>query len=251
MQSHDYVPGTYGWKVNTLTGDFEFNLSRMSEGGLPEQPQMVTVTAGEWAASELPTSAIEHYAFIGAEVLKIPAEYRGSSQITTQDESYEPGFADIRTTLTYQRPETAAEVAVRVKASRAAEYSFEQKGDKLTFFRNGVPRVELGNLGQANETPFAVQGGQVFLHKTFIDAAAFEPAWRVRTSTSADGQVIASGMGLGYACEGVNTGTPDGKSGEIAVTVEGVQYINRNLIKGEAARLVADEIIAACAAAKQ
>ncbi|WP_440090146.1 hypothetical protein [Pseudomonas fragariae (ex Marin et al. 2024)] len=116
---------------------------------------------------------------------------------------------------------------------------------------NGKIRAIMVEQVDKPETPFTVQGDQVFLHKTFIDAAAFEPAWRVRTSTSADGQVIASGMGLGYACEGVYTGTPDEKTGEIAVTVEGVQYINRNLIKGEAARLVADEIIAACAAAKQ
>ncbi|MFA0994703.1 MULTISPECIES: hypothetical protein [Pseudomonas syringae group] len=37
---------------------------------------MITVTTGEWAASDLPASAIEYYAFIGAEIFKIPAEYR-------------------------------------------------------------------------------------------------------------------------------------------------------------------------------
>ncbi|MBP0948948.1 hypothetical protein JTA33_00605 [Pseudomonas sp. 20GA0080] len=254
MQSDNYVPGFSGWKLDGTTGEFEINAANISVGSQPEQPQMITVTAGEWAAHELPKSAIEHYAFIGSEISKIPDEYRASAQIGTFDDSHEPGFVDIRTTLTYKRPETAEEAAARIKSSRSPSHSIKFDGDTLIVSCDGAPRIFRGNLektAEKLETPFTVQGDQVVLHKTFIDAAAFEPAWRVRTSTSADGQVIASGMGLGYACEGVNTGTPDEKSGEIAVTVEGVQYINRNLIKGEAARLVADEIIATCAAAKQ
>ncbi|PYD92653.1 hypothetical protein DNF23_10970 [Pseudomonas syringae pv. pisi] len=214
MQSHDYVPNVSGWKLNSLTGDFEINSAQISVGGLPEQPQMITVTAGEWTASELPTSAIEHYAFIGAEIFKIPAEYRESAHITTQDESFEPGFPDIRTSLTYQRPETAEEVAARVKASRCAGYSIKRDGDKFTFFHNGVPRIVLGDLDKATdkpETPFAVEGDQVFITPArvadgvitdkmaprpgFSDSVV--PSLSIKMSLTPEGRYFAAGIGIG------------------------------------------------------
>ncbi len=163
---------------------------------------------------------------------------------------------------------------------------------------NGKIRAIMVEQVDKPETPFAVQGDQVFLRETFIDAAAFEPAWGVRTSTSADGRYVAAGIGLGCMCEGGYTGKRSQKEDKVevridfsddvskgldqlstalgetrlgesltakidhiqafadtqekvAVTIGGVQYINRSLIKGKAARLVADEIIAASTAAKQ
>ncbi|WP_346400753.1 phage tail tip fiber protein [Pseudomonas syringae] len=171
MQSNDYVPGVSGWKINTLTGDFEINLAKISVGGLPEQPQMITVTAGEWAAQDLPESAIEHYAFIGSEISKIPGEYRASAEIGTFDDSYEPGFVDIRTKLTYQRPETAEEIAARTKASRSTGYSIKKEGDKFTFFNNGVPHIVLGDINKVADKPdkpFVVEAGQVFINEALI-----------------------------------------------------------------------------------
>lgn len=203
MQSHDYVPGAYGWKVNTLTGEVEINSARISVGGLPEQPQMITVTAGEWAARDLPENAWEYYAFIGSEITKIPAEYRASAKISTSDESYEPGFADIRVMLTYQRPETAEELSARMKKSRSAGYSIKKEGDKFTFYHDGVPRMVLGNLGKADETPFAVQGDQVFLHETSIDAGKLSSPWTLRTTTNAAGQTVVAGTGALVGCCGV------------------------------------------------
>ncbi|RXU00431.1 hypothetical protein B1F73_09220 [Pseudomonas syringae] len=199
MQSHNYVPNVSGWKLDKVTGEFEINSPKISVGSLPEQPQMITVTAGEWAASDLPASAIEHYAFIGAEIFKIPAEYRESAQLTTQDESYDPGFADIRTTLTYQRPETADEAKSRASAARLPEYSIKKQGDTLTFLYDGVPRIVLGNLDKADEkieTPFAVEGDQVSLAQAFIDAGKLSPDWGLRTTTNAAGQMIVAGVGM-------------------------------------------------------
>ncbi|RML47386.1 hypothetical protein ALQ95_03895 [Pseudomonas syringae pv. ribicola] len=37
MQSRDYVPGVSGWKMSAH-GGFEINSSKISVGGLPEQP---------------------------------------------------------------------------------------------------------------------------------------------------------------------------------------------------------------------
>ncbi|RML70566.1 hypothetical protein ALQ91_04261 [Pseudomonas syringae pv. syringae] len=224
MQSHDYEPGVKGSKLDTLTGEFEINSAKISVGGLSDQPQMITVTAGEWAASDLPASAIEHYAFIGAEIFKIPAEYRESAQLTTQDESYDPVFADIRTTLTYQRPETAEEAKSRASAARIPEYSIKKQGDTLTFLYDGVPRIVLGNLDKPDEKadlPFAVEGDQV-LTQAFIDAGKLSPVWGVRTTTNAAGQTVFAGIGAGLGCmsEGGYTGTPGDKEEKFEVKVD-------------------------------
>ncbi|KTC59112.1 hypothetical protein [Pseudomonas savastanoi] len=224
MQSSNYVPGVSGWKLDKVTGEFEINSAKISVGGLPEQPQMVTVTAAEWAASDLPASAIEHYAFIGAEIFKIPAEYRDSAQITTQDESFDPGFPDIRTSLTYQRAETVEEVAARVKASRRAGCQIKKEGDKFTFSHDGLTRVMWGSLTDSADkpaTPFHAEGDQVFLTQAFIDAGKLSPDWVVRTTTNAAGQTVLAGVGAGLGCMcGGYTGTPGDKEDEHAVKID-------------------------------
>ncbi|KAA8689565.1 Uncharacterized protein ALO80_00882 [Pseudomonas caricapapayae] len=203
MQSHDYVPNISGWKLDKVTGEFEINSAKISVGGLPEQPQMITVTAGEWAARDLPENASEYYAFIGSEIIKIPSEYRASAKISTSDESYEPGFADIRFMLTYERPETAEELSARMKKSRSAGYSIKKEGDKFTFFHDGVPRMVLGNLDKAEEkidTPFAVDGDQVILTQAFIDAGKIPPVGFLRTTTNAAGQTVLAGLCWSIGC---------------------------------------------------
>ncbi|MDU8454812.1 hypothetical protein [Pseudomonas syringae group sp. J254-4] len=302
MQSSNYVPGVSGWKLDKVTGEFEINSAKISVGSLPEQPQMVTVTAAEWAASDLPESAFDYYALIGSEITKIHAQYRDSAKITTQDESYDPDFADIRTTLTYQRPETAEEVAARVSASRSAGCSIKKEGDKLTITHDGYIRMMLGKITESSEkpeTPFAVDGDQLFLSQALVDAAKMS----VNVTTNAAGQMIVTGVGIGLdeapiekvfdsmgctACDAETDAskvldkllgsisetelseglknfkledflselkkevvTRDEAEEKVAVTIGGVNYIKQSLIKGEAARLVADEIIAACRAAKK
>lgn len=217
MQSDNYVPGFSGWKLDGTTGEFEINAANISVGSQPEQPQMITVTAGEWAAHELPKSAIEHYAFIGSEISKIPDEYRASAQIGTFDDSHEPGFVDIRTTLTYKRPETAEEAAARIKSSRSPSHSIKFDGDTLIVSCDGAPRIFLGNLektAEKLETPFTVQGDQVFLDQGFIDDGKFSNSGTLRTTTNAAGQTVLAGIGTGLRCmcEGGYTGTRGDKA---------------------------------------
>ncbi|RMV88557.1 hypothetical protein ALP04_01281 [Pseudomonas amygdali pv. sesami] len=223
MQSHDYVPNVSGWKLSK-DGSLEINSARFSVGGLPEQPQMITVAAGEWAARDLPENAWEYYAFIGSQITKIPAEYRASAKISTSDESYEPGFADIRVMLTYERRETAEELSARMKKSKGAGYSIKKEGDKFTFSHDGVPRIVLGNLDKADEkieTPFAVEGDQVSLAQAFIDAGKLSPDWVVRTTTNAAGQTVLAGVGAGLGCMcGGYTGTQGDKEDEPAVKID-------------------------------
>ncbi|OPB16717.1 hypothetical protein BFW91_01130 [Pseudomonas fluorescens] len=116
MQSHDYVPGFSGMRFNDA-GECEIHGSCAPN---TVEPQLITITAGEWPDNELPANAVAYHAFIGAELDKIPCEYRGSAELSTTDESYDPDCTDIRTRLSYTRPETAAEIADRLAARRSA-----------------------------------------------------------------------------------------------------------------------------------
>lgn len=118
IQSSDYVPGVSGWKFNTLTGEFEIHTSTSSS--IPD-PQPITVTAGDWSESELPSNALERYAFLGSEIQKIPLDCRESAEISTSDHSCCPGdYSDVRTTITYVRRETLSEVEARMKRGSAS-----------------------------------------------------------------------------------------------------------------------------------
>lgn len=212
IQSTNYTPKSpcgkngAGWKLDLASGYFEITGPDIQLGSLPPEPQMVTVTVGEWAESDLPSNAIEHYKFIGDQVMKIPAEHRDSAEFSTEDISFDRDGSDIRTTLTYERPETADEASARVQARSGTSIKLE-KG-KLTVSHGGVIRAEIGNLGQ----PFAVDGDQVYISEAFIDegsigtgpvalpesqcvASAHEFA--VKMQVNAQGHYVVAGIGVG------------------------------------------------------
>lgn len=208
MQSHNYVPGVSGWKMHN--GEYEINMAKISVGGLPEQPKMITVTAGEWPASDLPEKAFEYYAFIGSEILKIPSEYRSSAEISTYDDSYEPGSASISVMLTYKRPETAEEASLRRNASKATECSISEQGGVVTLFYGGVPRIVLGSIdktGEKTDTPFVVEDGQVFITGAPIadgvitEKMAPRPRFSVKMNFTPQGKYVTAGVGLGCTSE--------------------------------------------------
>lgn len=201
MQSNDYVPGVSGWKMYK-NGGFELNAPKISIGGLPEQPQLVVVTAGSWSESELPANAIERYSFIGAELLKIPYEFREGAELSIRDESYDAGFPDICTTLTYMRRETAEEVAARQKKAAVAGSRIITKNGVTTITVDGVVRIRLWNLDKSEAPPpFVVVDNQVFLGSTFIQdgtiSAKISDSWTVKKQVTADGKYVAAGLGLG------------------------------------------------------
>lgn len=89
MQSADYVPGVSGWKFNKAAGELEVNCPGASMARQSSDPRAITVTAGEWSDYDLPANGIERYAFIGAELAKIPAEFRDSAEFKTEDFSFD------------------------------------------------------------------------------------------------------------------------------------------------------------------
>lgn len=171
IQSSNYVPGVSGWKLDHVSGDFEINSAQIQVGTLPSDPQLITVTAGSWSEYDLPANALERLAFIGAELEKIPAECRASAEFTTEDISFDRDGSDVRTSLTYERHETAEEVAVRQARAKVAGTRITQKGGLTTISIDGVTRFRFGDLTKTEQPPpFVVADDQVFIDQAFVVA---------------------------------------------------------------------------------
>ena len=205
IQSSDYVPGVSGWKLNTLTGEFEINSARPHSG---VEAQMITVTAGEWSEYDLPANAIERYAFIGAEVAKIPAEYRDKAEFATKDFSLDCDGSDVRTTLTYDRPETPEEIVSRLEKAKVAGMRIVRAGGCATAIVDGVVRWRFGDLSAAVDIePFKVVDGVTYVSEAFVDDGSITKTkianeWSVRVELSPTGQPYAAGFGIGIGSAG-------------------------------------------------
>lgn len=159
MQSHDYVPGLFGLRLDEATGAMELN------SGCTDQlnvPRLITVEAGDWAESELPTNAIERYRFIGDQVMAIPDEYRDGAEFSTTDESYDRDCADIRTRLIYKRPETAAEMAERL-AARPSASTLVVSADRVEISAGGHAMIVM-----AAEPPFVLHADTCHINGRMI-----------------------------------------------------------------------------------
>lgn len=208
IQSANYTPKSScgkhgdGWKLDLASGDFEINGPVVQ----PPKPRMVTVTVGEWAESDLPANAKALMAFLAEQVEKVPAEYRAEAEFATEDISFDRDGSDIRTTLTYERPETADEASARVQARSGTSINLE-KG-KLTVSHGGVTRAVISGLGQ----PFAVDGDQVYISEAFIDEGSIGTGpvalpesqcvvsaheFAVKMQLNPRGHYVVAGIGLG------------------------------------------------------
>jgi hypothetical protein len=202
IQSSNYVPGVSGWKLDHVSGDFEINSAQIQVGTLPSDPQLITVTAGSWSEYDLPANALERLAFIGAELEKIPAECRASAEFTTEDISFDRDGSDVRTSLTFERHETAEEVAARQARAKVAGTRITQKGGLTTISVDGVARFRYGDLTKTEQPPpFVVADDQVFISQAAIKDATvrkdFTASWFLRTQVGADGRPYAAGIGIG------------------------------------------------------
>ncbi len=72
---------------------------------------------------------------------------------------------------------------------------------------DGKVRAIMADQVEKPETPFAVQGGQVFLSQQIVDSARFA----VKMSLTDGGQYVLGGIGLGCTCGDV-AGSPDDKT---------------------------------------
>ena len=225
IQSSNYVPGVSGWKLNALTGEFEIHTSTATTIA---DPQPIKVTAGDWSESDLPANAIERYAFIGAELQKIPDEYRESAELSTEDHSFYPGdSSDVRTTLTYVRQETPEEVQARIQNGSAAAQMDGLVGSGFSIFHNGQLRVRLGSTERIS--PFVVANGKVYMRQDLVREASIGKAkvvneWSVKLEVSQPGHPYAAGFGIGIGT------APDFKP-DIIVKASHMEILPDGLVK--------------------
>lgn len=206
MQSSDYVTGVFGWKIDPDSGEFEINSAQIQAGSLPSDPQSIVVTAGSWSEYELPANALERYAFIGAELTSIPVEYRDSAEFVTEDISFDRDGSDVRTTLTYERRETAEEVTARQKKAAVAGTTTSFKDGVMTITVDGVVRIRLGNLAISEAPPpFVVVSDQLYMSESLVKDGSITQAkiidnWSVKMGLR-NGKYVAAGFGLGLGSQ--------------------------------------------------
>lgn len=194
FQSADYAPGVSGYRLDLKTGALEINRGHVAVGSLPSAPQMITVTAGEWSESDLPSNAVERYKFIGDWVMKVPAEHRDSAEFSTEDISFDRDGSDIRTTLTYRRLETEQEALARASLQSGSGVTIN--ADALTITCNGKAVVRIGfpkNDEPSVDQSFVVEGDQVFISHAFVDQFATKAQIVDEASTRASADVALAG----------------------------------------------------------
>lgn len=212
LQSHNYVPGMSGLKFDLKKGEFELNSSRITFGGTAKAPdrQLITITVGEWPDNELPSNAIERHAFIGAELEKIPAEFRERAELTTEDFSFDRDGSDYRTVLTYARQETQDEAKARYEKTKAAGTRISLVGGVLSISHDGVLRTQITNLQKDKKpAPFIVVDGVMYINSACIKEASVEGKITAQaTYTCPAGTMllcdkrVVSGIGLGLRAAG-------------------------------------------------
>ncbi|NMZ54177.1 hypothetical protein [Pseudomonas lundensis] len=186
MQNNDYAQAMSGFSLNLKTGEFELNTTKLQVGALPSNPQQITITAGEWPDNELPSNAIDRYAFIGAELEKIPAEFRESAQFTTEDFSFDRDGSDYRTTLTYARQETQDEAKARHEKAKAAGTRISLVGGALCILHDGVPRIQISGVRRDEKpAPFIIVDGVMYINGACIKEASLTGNLSVRSLISA------------------------------------------------------------------
>lgn len=201
IQSSNYAPGVSGWKLDHVSGDFEINSAQIQVGTLPSDPQLITVTAGSWSEYDLPANALERLAFIGAELEKIPAECRASAEFTTEDISFDRDGSDVRTTLTYQRRETAEEVKARQEKAKSGGTRIDLVGGVLSISHDGVLRAQIGDLEKdEHPAPFVVVDGVTYINEASVEGRVAAQSCATAQLVNAvlkDGRVVVAGINLG------------------------------------------------------
>lgn len=211
MQSHDYVPGVSGWKLDPLKGDFEFNSCTIGSVSKTPERQMVSVEVASYSKYDLPKNAANLVQFMEAELQKVPEEYRHAAEFEEFDASYGDDSFSSRLFLSYSRLETEEELADRLEKAKSAGNQIKVEGGCTTVTHDGVIRVRIGNLAAAEPEhgtadqpakPFVVVDGTTYLNEAFIQDGSVDikiaSNWSVEMQVTADGQYVAAGIGLGF-----------------------------------------------------
>ncbi|WP_460150059.1 phage tail tip fiber protein [Pseudomonas sp. S3_A03] len=204
IQSSDYVPGVSGWKLNTLTGEFEINSCAMGRAANAPERQMVSVEVTSWSKYDLPKNAANLLQFMQAELQKVPEQYRHAAEFEEFDASYGDESLNSRLFLSYARLETEEELADRLEKAKVAGTRVSIKNGLMTVIHDGVVRYKIGKLDQPEAEqpePFKVDGDQVYISEATIhDGIIKSPwpaAWGVRMQLGENGKLYVAGMDVG------------------------------------------------------
>ena len=213
IESHDYVPGVSGWKLDQKPGDFEINTCTLGAVGSSPERQTVSVEVCSYSKCDLPKNAANLVQFMEAELQKVPEEYRHAAEFEEFDASYGDDPFSSRLLLSYSRLETEEELADRLEKTKSAGTQIKYEGGFTSVFHNGILRYRLGNLnapepehGTADQpsNPFVVVDGTAYLNEAFIQDGSVNGKiasnWRVKLELR-NGRYVAAGIGLGLASQ--------------------------------------------------
>ena len=203
IQSSNYVPGVSGWKLNTLTGEFEINSCTLGSAANAPERQMVSVEVASWSKYDLPKNAANLLQFMQAELERVPEQYRHAAEFEEFDASYGDESFNSRLFLSYVRLETEEELADRLEKAKVLGTRVSIKNGLLTVSHDGVLRYKIGNLDQPEPEqpcPFKADGDQAYISEATIqDSIIKSPlwaAWGVRMQLGENGKYYAAGIGL-------------------------------------------------------
>lgn len=207
IESHDYVPGVSGWKIDKKTGDFEINTCTLGAVGSSPERQTVSVEVCSYSKYDLPKNAANLVQFMDAELQKVPEEYRHAAEF----EEFDASYGSSRLFLSYSRLETEEELADRLEKAKVAGTRISIKNGLMTVSHDGAIRFRIGNLAapepehgpvEQPAKPFTVVDGTTYLSESFIKDGTITSGkiasnWSVKMQATANGQYVAAGIGLG------------------------------------------------------
>ncbi|MFL1548806.1 hypothetical protein ACI77I_06815 [Pseudomonas sp. D47] len=120
MQSHDYVPGLSGRKLDSVSGETEIKSCILGSTATAPERQMVSVEVASFSKYDLPKNAANLLQFMQAELERVPEEYRHAAEFEEFDASYGDESFNARLFLSYSRLETEEELAGRLEKANSA-----------------------------------------------------------------------------------------------------------------------------------
>lgn len=206
LQTHDYVPGMSGMRIDLKTGELELNSCTLGSAAKSPERQMVSVEVSSWSKYDLPKNAANLLQFMQAELERVPEQYRHAAEFEEFDASYGDESFNARLFLSYSRLETEEELADRLAKAKYAGTRIVRAGGCTTMIHDGVVRWKFGNLDAPppepeQPKPFKVEGSKVYLSEAAISDAAVDSRltahWSIRVQLGADGRPFVAGFGIG------------------------------------------------------
>lgn len=202
IQSSNYVPGVSGWKLNSITGEFEINSCTLGSAAKAPERQMVSVEVASYSKYDLPKNAANLLQFMEAELQKVPDEYRHAAEFEEFDTSYGDESFNARLFLSYSHLETEEELADRLKKAKLSGTRTVFSNGCFTVIHDGVVRCRFGNLDKPEQPePFVAVDGVTYMNEALIKDGTITNAkiganWSVKMELR-NGKFVAAGIGLG------------------------------------------------------